>query len=79
MELSEQARKLKNAYQRQWAAKNRERVKLIQMNYWERRAAEVSSPEIQARELQGQGLTQREIAKRLNLRVETVNAILNKP
>jgi len=38
MALSEQARKLRNEYQRTWRHKNPERIKQININYWEKRA-----------------------------------------
>lgn len=40
--LSPTAKKLKAAYQRAWAAKNRNKCKQWQANYWERKAAEKS-------------------------------------
>lgn len=36
----EKARLARNAYQRKWRAEHREKVKEIQMRYWERKAAE---------------------------------------
>lgn len=37
-DLSEAARRAKNAYAREWREKNPERVKAIQRRYWERKA-----------------------------------------
>ncbi len=37
-EISEAARKARNAYQRQWAKSNPDKVKEIRRRYWERKA-----------------------------------------
>jgi len=41
IELSEAARKARNAYKREWARKNREAVKAANRRYWEKKAAEM--------------------------------------
>ena len=38
MSVEEKAKAAKNAYQRNWAKKNPERVKAIQMRYWTKMA-----------------------------------------
>lgn len=38
--LSEEARKMKNAYLRKWRKKNPEKTKQHQINYWEKKAQE---------------------------------------
>ena len=44
-ELSENARKVKNNYQKQWSRNNPEKVKEHQAKYWERKAAELEEKE----------------------------------
>ena len=75
MELSEKARQLRNEYQRQWKAKNPDKIREYNRRFWERKAAE---PENEVMELHRQGLTQRQIAHRLNISVGKVNRLLNK-
>jgi len=77
MELSERARKLKNESSRIWRKNNPEKVQKYQSEYWERKASEQSSSQ-KAKDLKEKGLTQREIAKQLNVSVGTVNCYLNK-
>lgn len=75
--LSEKARKLKNEYQKNWKRKNPDKVKKYIANYWERKASEYTI-EMQIKDLRAEGLSQRQIAKRLNISVGTVNNYLNK-
>jgi DNA-binding NarL/FixJ family response regulator len=75
--LSEKARKLKNEYQKNWKRKNPDKVKKYIANYWERKAKEYTV-EMQIHDLRAEGLSQRQIAKRLNISVGTVNNYLNK-
>lgn len=74
--ISEAARKLKNAYQKQWREKNPDKNKQNNINYWERKAATYTI-EQQTIDLSRSGLTQRAIAKQLNVSLGTVNKILN--
>lgn len=74
-ELSEQARKLRNAYQRAYRRKHPEKLKEYNMRYWEKKAAQLT-PEQQARELKEQGFTQRQIAETLNISLGAVNKLL---
>jgi hypothetical protein len=37
-ELSEKAKNCRNAYKRAWGKKNRDKVRIHNKNYWERRA-----------------------------------------
>ncbi len=75
--LSEKARKLKNEYQNNWSRKNPDKVKKYIANYWERKAKNYTL-EMQINDLRAEGLTQRQIAERLNISVGTVNNHLNK-
>ena len=38
-EIKEKARELKNAYQREWRAKNRDKVRQSNTRYWMKKAA----------------------------------------
>jgi len=40
--MSEAARKARNAYQRQWAKNNPDKVKEINRRYWERKATKAA-------------------------------------
>jgi len=75
MELSEQARQARNAYQRNYLRKNPDKRKKYLIDYWERQAAK-QTPEMRARELKAEGYTQREIATLLNVSLGTVNNYL---
>jgi len=78
-ELSEQARKLRNAYQRAYRRKHPEKLKEYNIRYWEKKAGtqrNISYEEIF--DLREQGLSQRAISKKLNISLGKVNAILNK-
>jgi len=71
--LSEKAKQMRNAYARQWKSKNPEKIREYNRRYWEKKAAE---PENEVMELHRQGLTQRQIAKELNISVGKVNKLL---
>lgn len=74
MEYSDKARQARQAYQKEYRARNREKIREINIKYWERKA----DPEgATVRQLSKQGLTQRAIAERLNISLGTVNKILN--
>jgi DNA-binding NarL/FixJ family response regulator len=74
--LSEKAKELRNAYQREWKRKHPEKVRQYFKNYWEKKAAGYT-PADRAKELQAQGYTQREIAEQFNISLGTVNKYLN--
>ena len=74
--LSDEARKLKNQYHSNWKKKNPDKVKQYDINHGNRKAASYA-PEQLAKDLSASGVTQREIASRLNLSVGTVNTYLN--
>jgi len=73
--LSDKAKELRNAYQRQWKRKNPDKVKQHFINYWERKADPTGA---KVRKLNKQGLSQRAIAEALNISLGTVNNYLNK-
>ena len=76
MELSGQAKELRNAYQRAYRLKNPDKIKQYNVRYWEKKAASHSIAD-QAKELHLLGFTQREIAQMLHISVGTVNNYLN--
>ena len=43
--LSPEARELKNAYQREWRAKNKDKLRKYNANMWEKKAAQLSAKE----------------------------------
>jgi hypothetical protein len=43
MEISEQIKKAKNEYMRQWRAKNKDKLKKIQDRYWEKKAVSTNN------------------------------------
>ena len=73
--LSDKAREARNAYQRQYRRKHPEKLMQYNNNYWERKADPVGA---KVRQLRDEGLSQRDIAKQLNISLGAVNAILNK-
>lgn len=75
--ISDEAKELRNAYQKAWRKRNPEKMKEYMNSYWERKAA-AYTPEVRARELHELGYTQREIADALNMSLGSVNKILNK-
>jgi len=73
--MNEQARELRNAYQRAYRRKNPEKLRQYNARYWEKKAAQIT-PERQAKILQAQGFTQRQIAEALNISLGAVNKLL---
>ena len=84
MELSQDALQGRRRYQRQWREKNPDKNREYQRTFWERKAeiysAEQKSIDLKAetQKLRTNGLTQREIAKQLNISVGSVNKYLNR-
>lgn len=74
--LSEQAREIRNAYQRAYRRRNPDKLKQYVARYWEKKAAQIT-PAQQAKDLHSQGYTQREISERLGISLGTVNKYLN--
>ena len=74
MGLSDKARELRNAYQREWKRRNPDKIREYDVRYWERKANPVGA---KVRQLSKQGLSQREIAEKLNISLGKVNNILN--
>jgi len=74
-ELSEAARKLRNEAQKQWKAKNPEKVKQYNIEYWERKANSIPI-EQRAKSMYQTGHTQRAIARELNISLGAVNKYL---
>lgn len=75
--LSDKARKLRNEYIKNWRKKNPDKVKQHNANYWMKKAKNYSL-EMEIKDKRAEGLSQREIAARLNISVGTVNHYLNK-
>jgi DNA-binding NarL/FixJ family response regulator len=72
--LSEKAKAARNSYQRSWRRKNSEKMKQYSANYWERKADPIGA---KVRKLSKEGLSQRQIAEKLNISLGSVNGILN--
>ena len=75
MELSEQAKKARNDYQREYRRKHPGKQREYMNRYWERKADPVGT---KARQLSEAGMSQRDIAEQLNISLGTVNNILNR-
>lgn len=74
MELSDKARLARNAYQRTWRRKHPEKLRQYNADYWERKADPIVA---KVRKLSKEGLTQRQIAEKLNSPLGAVNAYMN--
>ena len=51
-ELSQSAREKRRAYNRAWAARNRDRVREYNRAYWERKAAESREKELEEKTIE---------------------------
>jgi DNA-directed RNA polymerase specialized sigma subunit len=93
MELSKEAREAKNAYQREWRHKNRnkanaylkkwrkmnpDKIRKYQQDYWERKAAKSESFETRILDLHKRGLSLRQIATEVGINHMKVSRILKK-
>jgi len=76
MELSEEAKKLRNKYQREWKRNHPEKVRQYHKAYWEEKAASYTIAD-EAKELSRQGWTQRQIAEELGISLGSVNSFLH--
>ena len=74
--MNKEAIELRRAYQRNWRKKNPEKVKQYVETFWTKKAESQSKQE-KALNLRSAGMTQREIAKRLEVSLGTVNKWLN--
>lgn len=74
MELTDKAKETRNAYQRAYRIKNPDKIKQYNVNYWERKADPTGA---KVRQLSKEGLSQRQIAEKLNISLGSVNGILN--
>jgi DNA invertase Pin-like site-specific DNA recombinase len=74
MELSDRARELRNAAARKYRKEHPEKIREYNIFYWEKKADPVGA---NVRKLSAKGISQRNIAKQLNISLGTVNAILN--
>lgn len=75
MELSNEATKARNAYQKKWRQKNSEKIKQYNVNYWEKKANEVSV-EIKIMELHKKGMSIRQIEAEIGMSKSTVHRII---
>ena len=85
-QLSEKAKQLRNRYMSQYRKKNPDKIREYNRRYWEKKAAmftpnerpdeQNERPDEQVKKLHRQGLTQRQIAQRLNISVGKVNKLL---
>jgi len=76
IKLSPEARAFYNRKSREWRKAHPDKVREYNTRYWEKKAS-LCTIEDEARELSRQGLSQRQIAERLNISLGKVNAILN--
>ena len=72
--LSEKARKLRNAYQRQYRINNPDKIRQYNVDFWERKVDPIGA---KVKQLNKKGLSQRQIADKLNISLGKVNMILN--
>jgi len=73
-ELSKKGKEARNAYLRAWRRNNSDKQKQYMNDYWERKADPTGA---KVRQLSKEGLSQRQIAEKLNISLGSVNAILN--
>jgi len=74
MKITDEARKAKNEYIRNWRRRNPEKTKQYDIDYWERKADPTGA---MVRKLSKQGMSQRQISEKMDISLGNVNAILN--
>ena len=78
--MTAKGRQAKNQYQKDWRKRNPGKSSEYTNRYWDNRILrEESDPVYRAKNLSKQGLSQREIAKEMNVSVGYVNRLLHKP
>jgi ATP/maltotriose-dependent transcriptional regulator MalT len=77
-QMSEAARRKAREYQRLWRQRNPDKVRQYNINYWERKANEDNIPSLETRvnDLKKQGLSLRDIGKKLNISHMKVKRLL---
>jgi DNA-directed RNA polymerase specialized sigma subunit len=76
--MTDKARKARNEYQKQFRAKNPDKIRQYNINYWERKAMMLKGETIESKviELKKQGFSLREIGLKLGISHMKVSRIL---
>jgi DNA invertase Pin-like site-specific DNA recombinase len=74
--MSEAARQKAKEYQRNWRLKNQDKIRQYNVEYWERKAKEPESIEMQVFHLHEQGKSLRDIGLAIGISHMTVKRIL---
>ena len=75
--MSKEARQKANEYMREWRRHNKDKLRQYNINYWERKAGNISLVQ-QVKQLNWEGLTQREISEKLDISLGAVNKYLHR-
>lgn len=79
MKMSDEARELYNATQREWKRRNPEKVRASNVRYWEKKAASSGEPlEVKIKKLHDQGFSLRDIAVKVGINHVQVSRILQR-
>lgn len=79
MKMSDEARELYNATQREWKRRNPEKVREYVARYWEKKATVAGEPlEVRIKKLHDQGFSLRDIAAKVGVNHVQVSRILNR-
>ena len=78
VKLSDEARKARNKYAREYHRKNADKIRQYNANYWERKAMEANDEPIEIRvlKLHRQGFSLRDIAAKVGINHVRVSRIL---